>query len=80
MRVLIRRRWGIDIPRLQANLSQANVWPFTPDDTCRWPAFMGFRRDDGFWLTDGRRLERLEPDEILEKTEVGVYELETVSI
>jgi len=64
----------IDVPRLQANLSSANSWPFTPDDTDRWLAFMGFRQDDGYWLTDERRLRRLEPDEILEKSEFGVVD------
>jgi len=45
---------------------------------------MGFRQDDGIWLTDGQRLERLEPGEILGRwgrvDEGRVDELETVGI
>jgi len=66
----IKWKVRIDIPRRQANLSRANEWPFTPDSTFRWPAFMGFRQLGGVWHTDGPRLNRFQPDEILEELEV----------
>lgn len=58
----------INMDSLRRNLSQINRWNLTAQEVGDWLRSMNFVRTPRGWLADDAALDRLEPDEILDRS------------